>query len=159
MIMILMKRSIFIDDDHPIIVCVSEYGICNLTPSQNMIFIVFSLVLGGECSESNNFYAQTQSIHTLEPLQRVSKTDQQRKSQIKKSMYIHFFCFQSTVASQLDSDGAFAHFVKQAADFKCVLERATGEWVWNRSECRRPGRYPHSYGYRLETPAISLESP
>ena len=76
MIMILMKRFIFIDDDHPIIVRVSEYGICNLAPSQNMIFIVFSLVLGGEWSESNNFCAQTSGTHTLEALQRVSKTDQ-----------------------------------------------------------------------------------
>ena len=42
-----------------IIVRVSEYGICNLAPPQNMIFIMLSLDLGGEWSESNNFYAQT----------------------------------------------------------------------------------------------------
>ena len=54
-----MKRFIFIDDDHPIIVRVSEYGICNLAPPQNMIFILLSLVVGGEGPESNNFHAQT----------------------------------------------------------------------------------------------------
>ena len=55
---------------------VSHHEIYNLAPSQNMIFIAFSLVLGGEWSESNNFCAQTSGTHTLEALQRVSKTDQ-----------------------------------------------------------------------------------